>query len=612
MQPVFLELLSPARDLASGVAAIDHGADAVYIGAPQFSARAAAHNSLDDIARLVEFAHQFRARVYVALNTLFNDQELVRAAGIIHELHAIGADAVIIQDVGLLECELPPIALHASTQMNNRTPEKVAFLEKEGLSQVVLARELSLRQIREIADQTSVPLEFFVHGALCVSYSGQCYVSEVMTGRSANRGECAQFCRHRYTLSDKTGKVLAQDKYLLSLKDLDLSARLRELIDAGITSFKIEGRLKDSNYVKNVTARYRQAIDAVIAERPQLQRSSSGICHFNFQPDTRNSFNRGGTEYYLVKDRNCPAAIDTPKSIGKKLGTVTRVFGNGFVLETKEKVANGDGLCFFDQKGGLVGFRVNRVAGSEVYTRAPVGQLQAGTTLFRNHDVEFTRLLDASEGCRKIGVRLTLSEADTGLALEVQDGDGCRSTAELAAERQSAAQVGIARRTAERQLVKSGGTIFTIEKVSVHIGDDSYYPTAVFNEIRRLGLEQHRLARIRRFAARVVPKKALAPEQNPCPMSHVSFSENITNRKAEEFYKKRGATVEGPLAAAEVQDCALMTTRYCVRQQLGICPNARGGKLVRAESLLLADNTGRYELVFHCGRCEMTLHRLPG
>jgi len=610
MQPVFLELLSPAKDLACGVAAIDHGADAVYIGAPQFSARAAAHNSLGDIAKLVEFAHQFGARVYVALNTLFNDQELVQAVGMIHELHAIGADAVIIQDVGLLECDLPPIALHASTQMNNRTPEKVAFLEKEGLSQVVLARELSLRQIRAIADRTRVSLEFFVHGALCVSYSGQCYISEVMTGRSANRGECAQFCRHRYTLSDKSGKVLAQDKYLLSLKDLDLSSRLRELIDAGITSFKIEGRLKDSNYVKNVTARYRQAIDAVIAERPQLRRSSSGTCRFNFQPDTRNSFNRGGTEYYLVQGKNCPATIDTPKSIGKELGKVTRVFGNGFVLETREKVANGDGLCFFDKKGDLIGFRVNRVAGNEVYTREPVGRLQAGTVLFRNHDVEFNRLLEASAGCRQIGVWLTLNETAVGLELEVQDGDGCCSTVELAAERQSAAQKGIARRTAERQLVKSGGTIFAVEKATADVGDDSYYPTAVFNEIRRLGLEQHRLTRIRRFAAQAVPKKALAPEQNPCPTTRISFSENIMNSKAEEFYRKRGATVAGPLAAAEVQDCAMMTTRYCVRQQLGICPNAGGGQLVRAESLLLADKTGRYELVFHCGRCEMTLHRL--
>jgi len=431
-----------------------------------------------------------------------------------------------------------------------------------------------------------------------------------MTGRSANRGECAQFCRHRYTLSDKTGKVLAKDKYLLSLRDLDLSGRLRELIDAGISSFKIEGRLKDSNYVKNVTARYRQAIDEVIAERPHLHKSSSGISKYNFHPDTRNSFNRGGTEYYLLQQKNCPASVDTPKSIGRKLGAVTRVFGNGFALDTKETVANGDGLCFFDQLGELIGFRVNRVAGVEVFTRESVGQLQVGTVLFRNHDVEFNRLLEASEGCRKIGIRLTLGESEAGLVLGVDDADGCHSETELATDRLIAAQKGIAQRTAERQLVKSGGTIFTVDAVSVDVSDTSYYPSAVFNEIRRFGLEQHRLSRIRHFAAKVAVKKVCVPEQNRYPQSHVSYSENISNGKAEEFYQKRGAVIDRPLAASEVVDCALMTTRYCVRKQLGICPNERAQGVVRAESLLLSDNTGTYKLVFHCGRCEMTLHKL--
>ncbi len=404
MQPQKIELLAPAKNLACGIGAINHGADAVYIGGPQFSARAAAGNTLADIARLVAHAHQFRAKIYVALNTLFTDQELESAVKLCHQLHEIGVDALIIQDVGLLEMELPPIPLHSSTQMNNRTVEKVGFLEQVGFQQVVLARELSLERIKEIRVATRVPLEFFVHGALCVSYSGQCYISEVMAGRSANRGECAQFCRHKFTLQDEAGKIIAKDRYLLSLKDLNLSAHLGALIEAGISSFKIEGRLKDENYVKNVTAYYRQALDAIILADPSLQRASSGRCTFAFTPDPEKSFNRGMTDYFLLNPRNRPGAIDSPKSIGQQLGPVVHAEKRFFLVETKEPVNNGDGLCFFDPIKGLVGIKVNRVENGRIYPKDPV-VLPVGMMVYRNSDTAFNKLLTRSEQCRTIACK---------------------------------------------------------------------------------------------------------------------------------------------------------------------------------------------------------------
>ena len=380
------ELLAPAKNILCGIAAINHGADAVYIGGPLFGARAAASNSLADIEKLVSYAHLFRAKVYVALNTLLTDSELDLAVEFCHQVYELGADALIIQDVGLLESDLPPIPLHSSTQMNNRTVEKVQFLEKVGFTQVVLARELSLAQIKKIRAATSVSLEFFVHGALCVSYSGQCYISEVISGRSANRGQCAQFCRHAFNLQDKNGVVLEKDRFLLSLKDLDLSNHLHALIDAGIRSFKIEGRLKDENYVKNVTATYRVALDKILDSRDGLVRASAGRCHFGFTPDPSRSFSRGATDYFLNKRRNVVGEIRTPKSIGKKIGRITAMDAKCFTLEGEEAVHNGDGLCFFHPKSGLVGVKVNRVEGRAIHPKNGTAQLHlsVGTEIFRN------------------------------------------------------------------------------------------------------------------------------------------------------------------------------------------------------------------------------------
>ncbi|WP_028584116.1 peptidase U32 family protein [Desulfogranum mediterraneum] len=600
-----IELLAPAKDLACGTSAIDHGADAVYIGGPQFGARLAAGNSLADIEQLIRHAHRFRAKVYIALNTIFDDRELALAVQLCHQLYAMGADALIIQDPGLLESELPPIPLHSSTQMDNRTPEKVRFLEEVGFRQVVLARELGLEQIREIRAATTVPLEFFVHGALCVAYSGQCYISEVVAGRSANRGACAQFCRHRFTLRDGRGEVVERDRYLLSLRDLDLSAHLGALIEAGISSFKIEGRLKDEAYVKNVTAYYRQALDRLIDADPKLQRASSGRCSFGFSPDPTRSFNRGQTEYFLTKRRARPAEIRSPKSLGRQLGPVTESRPGAFTLETAEQICNGDGLCFFDPAQGLVGIRVNRAQGKTIYPKDSL-LLPVGTLVYRNKDTAFSKLLDQSGQCRTIAIRVTLEEYSEGLRLRIEDEDGLQSETCIRVAKEKARKAGTATALAERQLKKSGGTPFTLAEVRVELRPELFFPAAVFNDLRRRGFARHMEQRLLHYP---VEEAAITPNTFPWPAEEVGYRDNILNRKAEAFYRRHGVAHidRKTLRAAEVEECALMTTRYCLKAQLDRCPHINKKAVQLAEPLVISDNSGSYELGFDCRRCEMTL-----
>lgn len=605
-----LELLAPAKNLSCGLAAIEHGADAVYIGGPQFSARAAAANSLLDIEKLVTAAHRFRARVYVALNTIFDDRELTQAVRLAWQLREVGVDALIIQDMGLLECSLPPIPLHASTQTNNRTAAKVQFLEKVGFRQIVLARELSLAQIRAIRAATSATLEFFVHGALCVSYSGQCYISEVMAGRSANRGECAQFCRHQYTLQDGRGEILHRNRHLLSLKDLDLSAHLAELIAAGIDSFKIEGRLKDEGYVKNVTAFYRQALDKFIDADAGLERASSGRCSFSFVPNTAKSFNRGQTDYFLVKKRNTPGSPASPKSIGQELGRVVRAGKGFFNLTTSETVHNGDGLCYFDRQGRLVGCKVNRVDDGNIHLKDSL-LLPVGTLVYRNADTAFAKQLIHSQQCRSLAVSISLDETTDGLVMTVCDEDGVVSKTHLNAEKEVARQVGTMVATAEKQLKKSGGTLFSVERVEVHLHPENYYSAAVFNELRRKGLAEH-LAR--RLEAYVAEHSEFTINDYPWPGDEISYLDNISNSKALEFYRRHGVErVSGSgLKAQDVADCVLMTCKYCIRAQLTMCPKVAGKISGRVEPLVLVDHTGDYQLDFDCDKCEMTIRKRRG
>ncbi|MDK9705521.1 MAG: U32 family peptidase [Desulforhopalus sp.] len=602
-----IELLAPAKNLACGLAAIDHGADAVYIGGPHFGARAAAANSLTDIAKLVDAAHLFRARVYVALNTIFDDRELALAVRLVHQLYDIGVDALIIQDMGLLECQLPPIPLHASTQTNNRTAQKVQFLEKVGFRQIVLARELSLAEIRAIRSATTSTLEFFVHGALCVSYSGQCYISEVIAGRSANRGECAQFCRHQYTLQDGKGKVFVRDRHLLSLKDLDLSANLADLIDAGIDSFKIEGRLKDEGYVKNITAFYRQALDKLIDADAGLQRSSSGRCKYSFTPDTAKSFNRGKTEYYLLHKRNTPGALDSPKSIGQELGRVVQSGQGVFALATDKEVNNGDGLCFFGPDGVLTGIKVNRVDGGKIYLRDAV-VVAVGTLVYRNADTAFAKRLAQSDQCRTMAVRLSLCEIADGLQLTVTDEDGIVSCTAAKATKEVAKKAASLTVMAEKQLKKSGGTVFSVEEVTVNLQPESFYPAAVFNDLRRTALAGHQERRLREYRGeRVEP----TVNEYRWPADQLSYQDNIGNRKALEFYRRHGITKIQPsgLRAGDVVDCDLMTCRYCLKAQLGMCSKMAGNTPEITEPLVIVDNTGEYQLVFDCHKCEMTVRK---
>ena len=381
-----IELLAPAKNLECGIAAVDHGADAIYIGAPRFGARAAAGNSLEDIAELVRYAHVYNVRIYVTVNTILKDEELKDTEKMIWDLYRAGVDALIVQDMGLLELNLPPIPLHASTQMDNRTPQKVRFLAEAGFRQVVLARELSLVEIGNIHHACpDVPLEVFVHGALCVSYSGQCYVSQACFGRSANRGECAQFCRLAFYMVDADGKSIVRNKHLLSLKDLNQSEELEQLLDAGASSLKIEGRLKDVSYVKNVTAYYRQKLDSVFKRRKEYIRASSGKVKLEFKPQLDKSFSRGFTNYFLFDRNKDIFSFDTPKSLGEEMGTVKEIRGNYLTVAGIKSFNNGDGVCFLDQTGKLQGFRINRVENNKLFPQE-MPRIKPRTILYRNFD----------------------------------------------------------------------------------------------------------------------------------------------------------------------------------------------------------------------------------
>ena len=604
-----IELLAPAKNLACGIAAINHGADAIYVGGPGFSARSAAANSVEDIGQLARYAHLFGAKVYVALNTLFTDQELPVVLELCHQLYEVEVDALIIQDTGLLMLDLPPLELHASTQMNNRSVEQVRFWEDVGIRQVVLARELSLEQIRAIRSKTSVVLECFVHGALCVSYSGQCYISEVMAGRSANRGECAQFCRHRYDLKNEKGEVLMQDRYLLSLRDLDLSAHLGALIDAGVRSFKIEGRLKDENYVKNVTAHYRLALDTIIDKDARLKRSSSGTCRFDFAPDPTRSFSRGKTSYFLQKKRNAAAEIRTPKSVGKLLGRVIEVEKGAIRIETTEVIHNGDGLCYYDSHGVLVGIRINKVVGKLLYPKDGVTKLSLpiGTNMYRNADTAFAKTLSQSENCRSIALQVHLAGTEKGLQLTLSDSDGVRSQVALEVAGEDAKNPEAVKDTALRQLQKTGGTIYRVKEARIDLGKNKFYPAAVFNELRRAGLAEHTKKRIAHFKAKPAPPRK---ESGCWPKRELSYLDNIMNSKAEKFYLSHGVKSldRGRLRVQDVEAAQLMTTKYCVKAQLNSCPKMHTSKMpLHDERLYLSDQISEYELRFDCEKCEMQI-----
>jgi putative protease len=601
----FVELLAPARNLETGIEAINHGADAVYIGAPRFSARAAAGNSTEDIGKLAAYAHLFHAKVYVALNTILKDSELPEAARLIEELYSAGADAIIIQDMGLLNLDLPPIALHASTQTDNRSVEKIRFLEEAGFSQVVPARELSLSEIRTIASQTHVALEVFVHGALCASFSGQCYISQAIAGRSANRGECAQCCRLPYTLQDADGHIWASGKHLLSLKDLNLSEHLEALLDAGVSSFKIEGRLKDMIYVKNVTAYYRKKLDAILARRPEFKASSSGETIPCFTPDLQKSFNRGFTTGFLLGRNKSIVSPETPKSIGELIGTVKDIDARFFTFNGTKNIHNGDGLCFFNERKELQGFRVNRVEANRVFP-AEMPRLSAGLTLYRNRDFAFEKILSQKSAERKIGITFILEETAGGFSLTVLDEDDYQAIIARTGikERSKTNQ----RANQEQQLSKLGNTPFKLKHFDNRLQDDWFIPSSVLCRLRQQAVEALLNVRAEAFRQRQ-PAKKITAGRHPYPETSLTCSGNVYNEKAREFYRQHGVKSIAPAFETEapLTGVPLMTMKHCLRYQWGHCPKTKEKAPAWKEPLTLISGKNRLLLKFDCVNCEMQI-----
>lgn len=597
-----IELLAPAKNLECGIEAINHGADAVYIGAPKFGARAAAVNSLEDITALVAHAHQYHARIYVTLNTILNEAELQETQEMIWALYRAGVDALIVQDMGITALNLPPIPLHASTQMDNRTPEKVKFLADAGFRQVVLARELSLSDIRKIHEASpQTPLEVFVHGALCVSYSGQCYVSQACHGRSANRGACSQFCRLPFDLVDAEGKVMVRQKHLLSLKDLNQSQELEQLLDAGVSSFKIEGRLKDVSYVKNVTAVYRQKLDAILARRSEYVQASSGKCRFEFKPQLDKSFSRGETQYYLHGRNKEVTSFDTPKSLGEEMGTMKEARGNYLTVAGLKSFNNGDGVCYIDEQGKLQGFRINRVDGNKLYPQE-MPRIKPRTLLYRNFDQEFERVLARKSSDRKIALSLVLSENNFGFSLTVTDEDKHSATLTLPREKELARTPQI--ENLKIQLAKLGNTLFEANRIDVDFTDNWFLPVSALAELRRQAIE--RLMATRRMAYRQ-EVAVWKPTTHAYPQATLTYLGNVMNPQAASFYTNHGVQSVAPAYEQERVDAAvLMFCKHCLRYSMGWCPiRQREPSPYREPYFLVSSDGRRFQLSFDCKNCQM-------
>ena len=603
-----IEILSPAKNLVQGMAAINAGADAVYIGAPQFGARSNATNSLEDIEELVKYAHLFKAHVFVVVNTILYDHELEDCKKMIHTLYDIGVDALIVQDMAIMEMDLPPIVIHASTQANNRDPKHVKFLKDAGMKRVVLARELNLDQIKDISKATDVELEFFVSGALCVSFSGNCYMSIANGERSANRGSCAQNCRLPYNLVDGTGKTLIANSHLLSIKDLDLSEQLPNLIEAGITSFKIEGRLKDMVYVKNNTSYLRKKLDAFLENNDSYQKASSGRTFYNFEAEMDRSFNRGYTDYFVNKRTEKIGSWDSPKSQGQLIGKLLEVKANGYVIENSDLLNNGDGLYFLNENNEPDGAQVNIIINNIVVPNT-FKPLQPGTIIYRNSDANFNRLVEREDSAiRKIGVTLKFTETPTGFQLLAIDEDGHQSVSSFESEKELAKNEESTIPNIKKNLSKTGNTPFIVDDIAVEFSSNWFLPISKINDIRRVVLDQLidvRLKEYKRVEIQIVKT------DHPYPVSQLDFTYNVSNAMARAFYKRHGVTeIE---KAFELQwdpgKSRVMVTKYCVKYELGKCArfqkDTMGEKVV--EPLILKQGELEYKLKFNCKPCEMEI-----
>jgi putative protease len=612
-----LELLAPAKDLAAGQQAILAGADAVYIGGPSFGARAAAGNSWEDIEKLISFAHQYFAKVYVTLNTIFFDEEVKEVEAFIAKAYEIGADALIIQDMGILEMDLPPIPLFASTQCNNSSAEQVKFLEEAGFSRAILARELSLDQIKGIRDQTNIDLEAFIHGALCVSYSGRCYFSQALCGKSANRGKCAQVCRQPFDLVDSEGKILARDKYLLSLKDLNLSGTLAELAEAGITSFKIEGRLKDLVYVANVTAKYRQELDKIISEsNGKYIRASSGKVELGFEPDLDKTFNRGYSQYFLHGRKSEIISPLTQKSLGEFIGRVDDAERSHFSLKEKHNLQNGDGICWFDRDGVLVGTNINMVKDGKIYPNK-VLPLSVGTEIYRNENPAFEKLVERGVN-RRIAVDFIVKEKKSGFSVEAIDEDNNSAVLNFKIELKPAEKKELAIKNWQEQLGKLGETIFYSREIIFDWQQPYFVPLSMLNEWRRklaVALLKTRLKNYQQI--KIEHQKT----DHKFFQDNLDYSFNVANKLARKFYERHGVDKIEP--AFELQNDhrgqKLMTCKHCLKYWLEACPRTRDaaracprqGKVLPdfKEPLYLVQNGRKFRLNFDCGNCLMEIYQ---
>lgn len=615
-----LELLSPARDAEIGREAVLHGADAVYIGGPAFGARTKADNTVADIAGLTQFAHRYGSRIFVTVNTILHDSELEPARRYIHELYDAGVDALIVQDMGILELDIPTIALHASTQCDIRTVEKAKFLGEAGFSQLVLARELTLQQIAQMraAVNPDVPLEYFVHGALCVAFSGNCYISEAHTGRSANRGSCSQECRLPYTLEDSQGRVVAFDKHLLSMKDNNQSANLAALIDAGIRSFKIEGRYKDMAYVKNVTAHYRSLIDGILEQRPELAAASNGKCTYTFTPDPDKTFNRSNTDYFATGRKMDIGAFDAPAYVGLQLGVVTRVAAQWFELDVAAAVllANGDGLTWM-HKREVKGTQANVVQKiGTVWRITPnvvmqeLQGLTVGTEISRNRDHAWELALTKKSSDRRIDIDIRFNETATGFALMLADGNGANATAIVAHAHESAQNAERAEASLRENLGKLGNTIFAARDIKIDWSQPWFVPASAVNALRREAVEKLEANRIRHMPkwtrAEAAFPPALYPEQS------LTYLANVYNVAARDFYADHGVTLIANAyeAHTEAGEVPVMVTKHCLRWSFNLCPKQAKGVQgvqgqIRAEPMTLISGGDRLTLKFDCKPCEM-------
>lgn len=593
-----IELLSPAKDFEAARAAVDHGADALYMGAARFGARRSAANSLEEVARAVEYAHQYGVRVHSTLNTVLYDEELDDAERLARELIGVGVDALIVQDMALRRMNLP-IEMHASTQVGTIAPEQALFLEQCGFSRVILERALTLEDIRAIRAATSVELECFVHGAICVGYSGRCFLSRSTSNRSGNRGECSQPCRLPYDLKDERGRTIMAGRHLLSVRDLDLSGELEALIDAGVASFKIEGRLKDVRYIKNVVSHYRRALDEIIARRDDIVRSSVGRSVVEFEPDPQKSFTRGASQYMLYGKRAGVASFDTPKAVGEPIGRIGKLFPRAFMLEAKADLAPGDGVCVI-AGGELFGTNINSVEGDKITPNRMDG-IRAGAMVYRNYDHRFSLQLDRSRTTRTIDAKARVELSAEGVKLTMTDCEG------VSVELQREVQLGMASDpqkmalTAQRQVAKSGGTIFSVVDVEV-LGSEFFAPASLLSDLRREALEALRQKRIgRTLQHRIQDDDGVARY----PYAVVSRYENVTNHLAEEFYRTHGAQqIERALETRPTEGERVMISSYCLRREIGQCLKER--PTLKGE-LYIEHGAARYRLDFDCAACRMSL-----